>query len=190
MWRQFRQTKAHQDSQTALGWAKLQQDKMELALRARAAAQKDGTKPLNATIERQLMNTRTALSTIDRMIDLAKNEGIFDRANRRVKEVLSDTERGSRQQYDQLRIRAARDVAGSALQKSEQEIILPTFEERSGYYDPVPGLMQARKSLEATLRAQAETAQRGTTSDIGGIAEGGMSGDMGDEPLHGERVRE
>lgn len=185
----FRQQKSLQDSQTAQGWAKIRQDEREMVLKARTAqlkAENSGRKPVNATLAKQLMNTRSALATLRRMKELAMNGGFFDRANRRVKEVLSDDEHAKQSQYDQLKIRLARDVAGSSLQKPEQQAILPTVADRSGYYDPVPNIDEAIRTAEAHLTAQTETARSAAEGDIEGIEQDGRRPDSSDA-LPGEQ---
>ena len=183
----FAQLKSNQDGQLAVEWARLRQTERIASMKMHQADAK-GAKPLNATLAKQVMNTRSALATLYRMRELAKNKGFLDRMARKGKEVLTDEENAKVSQYEQLAVRLARDVAGSSLQHGEKVLIFPTIAKRSGYYDPTPNIDQAIATTEAHLRSQIDTTEAAQAGDAAALGE---MGEMDpNEALPGEEALE
>ena len=142
-----------------------------MSMKAKGGAGGKG-RAVSPQLAARVANTKLMISTLQNMKELAQNSGLFDRMRRAGAEQLTSEENGKLKQYQAGQFEIARLRAGSSLQKPEQEALLPLINDRSGRFDPVPGIEEAIKKAEAALKIDEETAANATAGDLGSTPSG------------------
>lgn len=128
----------------------------EMSLKANAPAK---PKQMNATLLKRIADRRGALTKIQEMKRLAANKGFTERLGNKVLSTgLDSREQAKTRSFDSLRFQLSTDIANSALQKQEQEFLLPLLGERTQLLgDPVATLDEAERNLRANLQSDLQT---------------------------------
>jgi hypothetical protein len=133
---------------------------------AKMSAAGGKARAISPQLASRIANTKEMIAALDNMERLASNKGFVDRMGRNVSEELSSEEAGKLDQYKAQQFILARKRAGSSLQKPEQEALLNLTRPRSGRFDPVPGIREARKAAEQALAIDVQAAQSATAGEV------------------------
>lgn len=142
------------------------------AMMAQASMKGAGGVEMDPETVRKIGATREMITIVDKMRALTADEGFLDRIGRLKDEFLSDEERAKKATYKLLSMQLAKGFAGSALQKHEEELLMPVIGDRTNVvYSAAPKFDAIRSALLGEMKGQLQGALYGKTGNYQTMAQ-------------------
>lgn len=136
----------------------LEQQKIAL-MAAQASAQP--MPQLSEDAAKKMAATKELVNTIQQMKALSADSGFMDRLKRMGAEKLDSEEKGKLDTYNQLRFKASKLIAESALGAEEQKFLLPILGERTSLFSAAPRFDEMTKMALGSMESQLGSAMAG-----------------------------
>lgn len=140
--------------------AQIYLEQQKLGIMASKAEQAPAAQ-LSEDAAKKMANTKELLSTIQQMKSLSSDTGFGDRLARMGAEKLNSEEKGKLDAYNQLRFKASKLIAESALGAEEQKYLLPILGERTGLFSSGPRFDEMTKMALGSMESQLGSALAG-----------------------------
>lgn len=142
------------------------------AMMAQASMKGAGGVEMDPETVRKIGATREMITIVDKMRALTADKGFLDRIGRLKDEFLTDEERAKKATYKLLSMQLAKGFAGSALQKHEEELLMPVIGDRTNIiYSAAPKFDAIRSALLGEMKGQLQGALYGKTGNYQTMAQ-------------------